>query len=121
MPERRRSSPAATIRSGWVRERSVFGSFTFSRRAAVETRPAHEAAGGRAGNLAVAKHQNAIDEDMPHPRRETLRIIEGSVIADRGRIEHREIGMIASREPAAIGKTEIGGGKSGQAPNRLLQ
>ncbi len=63
--------------------------------AAVEAGPAHGAPGRRAAMLAIPQDADAVDEDVAHPDRILVRLLEGRPVADRRRIEDHDIGIIA--------------------------
>ena len=82
-------------------------------------RPPHDASWFRAGVFAVSEHLHAVDEDVHHPGRVLVRLVERRVVRDRGRIEHRDVREEPGFEQAATIELQILGRKSGQPPDRL--
>ena len=66
-------------------------------------RPLDEPARRRAGMLAVAQHQHAVDQHMDHPDRILLGFSEGRAVGDLGGIEYGDVGEVAGLQRAAVG------------------
>ena len=70
-------------------------------------RPAHHLPGPRAGVLAIAQDNDAIDQHIRHPCCVLRRVIEGRVILNRGGIEHHHVPGITDAEPPALMQTQL--------------
>src|SRR3546814_2208155 len=75
--------------------------------AAVETRAAHRATGRGPAMFAVPQHADAVDEHIAHSDRILVRFLKGRPIADRGRVEDHDIGIIAGLERPPLLDAEV--------------
>jgi len=69
----------------------------------------------------MAHCEAAVDEDMNHTSGWLRRREQGSGVAIRLRIEHRDVGVLAHCETTAIGQPEAVGGLRGEFANRQLR
>jgi len=82
-------------------------------------RTVHEASRPGAGMLAVLPHLGAIDEDLLDSGGQLLRFGEGCMVADIGRVEHHDIGIIAVAKHAAPLDAEVGRREGCQPADRF--
>src|SRR6185436_15045443 len=82
---------------------------------------AHDTARERAGVLAVAQREDAVDHHVAHAGGELTRRLEGGVVGDRGGVEDDDVGEVAGGEAAAVAQLQVLGRHRGEAADRLGQ
>ena len=56
--------------------------------------------------LAVLDHEDAVDQDVEHSRREPMRLFEGGMIGDVRRIEHDDVRETAFEDTPATAERQ---------------
>ena len=72
-----------------------------------------------AGVLAILQDLHAVDENVFHPDRVLMRLLESRAIGNRRRIEHNDIGKHSFLEKTAMIETEIRRGQCAQSAHRF--
>ena len=74
-----------------------------------------------AGMFSVFKDLSAVDENVLHPDRVLVGILERRAVGDRRRIEYHNVREHSRFEKTAMVQTQIGRGQSCQSPDGFLE
>ena len=67
--------------------------------------------------FSVPQDLNAIHKDVAHAGGKLVRLVEGCVVLDRGRIEHDHISKVARAQLSATYESEVLCGERGEPSN----